>query len=327
MQTTTKRFWPAIALVLVATLSLIGCGGRSTTGTVEGIASGALDVVAQYMPHINLPRVTLAYDETGVPAVFGVKTSALARFVPLNLTFVELSPDTVQWLMDRDVQHVELDLNEAGLFLYVNGQAMPYLAWNQDRLAYAGELLDRLDVVQYDTTIAKAAPLLGRVGIDLLATFPKQAGASEIPPRARSQRALAEKPVSGEPTAVIQGVVVYGDDGVPSVAGITSREIAQLAQIDLRPVELAPEVIDLVKRAGVQEVEVASESDGLHFGANGRELIQVAYNEQHLLNAIDLYGQRAGDEPGEVLATFLRNIAPIVYGADIDIVIQFPANK
>jgi len=324
---TTKRFWLAIALVLAITLSLTGCGGQSTGGTLEGITSGALDVVAQYMPHINLPRITLAYDNAGVPTVFGVKTSSLARFVPLDLTVVELSPDTIRWLMDRDVQHVELELDEAGLFLYVNGKALPYLAWNQDRLAYAGELLDRLDVVQYDTTIARAAPLLGRVGIDLLATFPKQAGASEIPPRERSQRALAEKPAVGEPTAVIQGVVVYGDDGVPSVAGITSREIAQLAQIDLRPVELTPEIIDLVKRAGVQEIEVVSESDGLHVGANEQELIQVAYNEEHLMNAIDMYAQLAGDEQSEVLATFLRNIAPIFYGADIDVVIQFPGGK
>ncbi|MFQ5340953.1 MAG: hypothetical protein ACE5F6_05345 [Anaerolineae bacterium] len=324
---TTKRFWLAIALLLAITLSLTGCGGQSTGGTLEGIASGALDVVAQYMPHINLPRITLAYDDTGVPAVFGVKTPSLARFVPLDLKFVELSPDTLQWLMDRDVQHVELDLNEAGLFLYVNGKAMPYLAWNQDRLAYASELLDRLDVVQYDTTIAKAAPLLGRVGVDLLATFPKQAGASSIPPRERSQRAVAEKRPVGEPTAVIQGVVEYGDDGVPSVAGITSREIAQLARLDLRPVELTPEIIDLVKRAGVQEVEVVSESDGLHLGVNKRELVQVAYNEQHLMNAINLYAQLAGDEQSEVFAAFLRNIAPIVYGADIDVVFQFPGSK
>lgn len=324
MRRNTKRLWPAFALVLVVALSLTGCGGRSTTGALEGIATGAIDVVAQYMPQINLPRVTMTYDETGVPTVFGVKTSSLARFVPLDLKFVELSPDTVRWLKDRDIQHIELDLNEAGLFLYVNGKATPYLAWNRENLAYVGELLDRLDVVQYDSTIAKTAPLLGRVGIDLLATFPKQAEATAIPPRERSQRALARQSPIGEPTAVIQAVVTYSDDGVPSVAGITSREISQLAQIDLRPVELTPEIIDMIKRAGVQEMEVVSESDGLHLGVNERELVQVAYNEQHLMNAIDLYAQLADDEQSEVLATFLRNIAPIVYGADLDVVVQFP---
>lgn len=324
MPMTKKCLWLAVALLLGMMLSLAGCSRQSVTGPVEGVVSGALDVVVQYVPQVNLPRVTMTYDETGVPTVFGVKTSSIARVVPLDLRFLELSPDTVQWLIDRNIQHVELDVTEAGLFIYVNGTAMPYLAWNRDSLAYAGDLVDRLDLVPYDTTVAKLAPLLGRVGVDVVARLPILAGATEIPVRERSQRALAERKVIDEPTAVVQGVIVYSDDGVPSVAGITSREIAQLAQLDLASVELTPEIIALVKGAGVEQIEVVAESDGFHLGVNEQELVHVAYNEQHLMNAIDLYSQLTGDEQSEVVATFLRNIAPVVYGADIDVVIQFP---
>jgi hypothetical protein len=324
MHKLTKRLWPAILLLLLVTLSITGCSGQSKTGALEGMGARVLDVVVQYMPQINLPRVTLTYDKTGVPTVFGVKASSIARLLPLDLSFIELSPDAIRWLTERNIQHVELDVNDAGLFVYVNGKALPYLAWNQDDLAYAGDLLDRLDVVQHDTTIAKAMPLLGRVGVDLLARFPTQAGTPEIALRDRSQRALAKAPAIEEPTAVVHAVIAYSDDGVPSIAGITSREIAQLAQIDLRPVELTPEIVARLKTAGVQEIEAVTQSDGLHLGVNKRELVQVAYNEQHLMNAIDLYVQITGDEQGKVMATLLRNITPIVYGADMDLVVQFP---
>lgn len=327
MQMTIRRLWPAIALALLVTFFLTGCGGQSAGDTLEGMAAGAIDVVVQYMPQINLPRITVTYDETGVPTIFGLKTSSIAQFLPLNLSVVELPPETVRWLKERNVQHVELDVNDAGLFIYANGMPLPYLAWSRDSLAYAGDLLDRLDVVQSDTTIAKALPLVGRVGIDVLAAFPMQAGAERIPPRDRSQRALAEAPPVAEPTAVIQAVIEYSADGVPRVAGITSREISQLARIDLSPVELTPDNMALIKTAGVQQVAVTTQPDGLHLMVNEQQLPRLAYTEQHLLNAIDLYAQLYGGEQIEVLATFLRNITPLVYGADIDLVVQFSASE
>ncbi|RME46585.1 MAG: hypothetical protein D6791_07930 [Chloroflexi bacterium] len=327
MQTAKRRLWPVILLLLLIAVSLAGCGGQSAGDRLQDIAGSAIGVVAQHMPRINLPRIAMTYDESGVPTVFGMKVSSLARFLPVDVSFVELPPETIQWLVEHNVQHIELESSDAGLFIYVNGKALPYLAWNQDSLAYIGDLLDKLDVVQYDTTIAKAMPLLGRVGIDVLAKFPTQPGASEIPPRDRSQRAVAEAPAIEEPTAVINGVITYSDEGVPSIADITSREIAQLAQIDLTAVELTPEIVTLIKKAGIQEIDIVTQSDGLHLGVNKREVLRVAYNEQHLLNAIDLYTQLYTDERSEFFATFLRNIEPIFYGADIDLVIQFSSGS
>ncbi|MFQ5856167.1 MAG: hypothetical protein ACE5LU_11040 [Anaerolineae bacterium] len=320
-----KRLWPAIVLLLLVALSVTGCGGRSTTDILEGITARAADVVARYMPQINLPRITVAYDETGDPTIFRMKASTLPDFVGLSV--LQLSPNTIQWLMERNVQHVELDVSDAGLFIYVNGKAMPYLAWNRGSLANAGELLDRLDLVQYDTTIAKAAPLLGRLGTDVLIKFPVQAGVKPIPVRDRSQRVLAEPLPLEKPTAIIHGMIKYSDDGVPSIAGITSREIGQLAVADLHSVELTASQLALVKSAGVHQARGYTRPDGLHVVVNEREVAHVAYNEKHLMNAIDLYAQLFADDQVEVLATFMRNLAPDVYGADIDVVVEFPTNQ
>jgi hypothetical protein len=320
-----RRRWPTVALAVLLVLLLAACGGNGSQSTLQRAANGAVDVVVRYMPQINLPRVVLKYDDTGVPTIFGVKTSSLDRFVPLG--FLELPPDTVQSFVQADVQHVELDVDDAGVFIYVNGKSLPYLAWNEDDLTYAGGLIDRLDVVQNDTTIAKALPLLGRIGVDAAATFPRQEGAAEIPLRARSARDAAEPQEAGEPTATIQAAVVYTESGVPVVANITTREIGQLAGIDLSSVELPPATLDMLRQAGIEKAAVVTRSDGLYLVVNEQDVLQLAYNERHLMNAVDLYGGIAGGEDAETLKTLLTNVVPLIAGADVDLVFEFPTGE
>lgn len=323
MQRTTKRLWPVIALLIVLTLTLTACGGPSSGGALEGITSRAVGFVARFMPQINLPRITMSYDETGVPEVFGIKTSSL----PVNVSFVELPPDTLEGFKAQNIQHAELDVTGDGLFIYVNGEAMPYVAWDRDRLTYIGDLFDGLDMVAYDSTIAKAMPLIGRLGIDVIVKFPTQDGAEAIPVRDRSERVLAEAVAIDEPTATAQAVIQYGEDGVPSIANITTREIGELAQTDLSSVELPPATLERLSAAGVKQAVAVTAGDGLHVLVNEQEVLHLAYNEAHLMNAIELYGQIAEDEKGAMLAELLGNVEPIIYGADIDLVVEFPAGE
>jgi len=310
-------------LVLIAA----GCGARpSAADLVQRAASSAVEVVVRYLPRVGLPRITVAYDESGAPSVFGVKTSTISRFVPVDLSVLELSPATVRRFTQSNIQHVELELNDAGAFVYVNGKALPYLAWDEETLAYAGNLFDQLNLIRYDTTVAKAVPLLARIGIDVVVTFPAQPGVAAVPVRDRAQRALAEAMAISEPTAIVQMTIEYSEDGIPSVAGITSRELGQLLGANLRLVELSPTTVALLREAGVEEVAFVTQPDGLHVLVNGQEAFHLAYTEVHLRNAVDLYAQLNRDREGvEEFAALLHSLVPIVYGADVDVVLRFPA--
>lgn len=327
MRMRRNRFVWMIVLMALA-LGVAGCGARpSAADLAQRATSRAVELVVRYLPRIGLPRITLAYDESGAPSVFGVKTSLISRFVPVNLSALELSPATVRRLTASNIQHVELELNDAGAFVYVNGKALPYLAWDEESLAYAGELLDRLDLTRYDTTLAKAVPLLARIGIDVVATFPTAPGATKIPVRDRAQRSLVQRSTPpAKPTATLQMTVEYSADGVPSVAGITSRELSQLLGANLHAVELSPATVARLRKAGVEEVAFVTQPDGLHVLVNRREALHLAYTEEHLHNAVDLYAQLNREREGvEAFATFLHNLVPIVYGADVDVVLKFPA--
>jgi hypothetical protein len=319
----SRRRWSTVVLLILVVVVLTACGGDDSRGMAQRTADGALDVAVRYMPQINLPRVVLRYDETGVPSIFGVKTSSLNRIVPLG--FLELPPDTVQSLVQADIQHVEFDVDDAGVFIYVNGKSLPYVAWNEDELAYTGQLIDSLNVVENDETIAKVLPLVGRIGIDAAATFPRPEGAEEIPLRAPSERDLAtQEEVAADQTATIQAAVQYADNGVPRVANITTQEIGQLAGIDLSTVELPPATLDMLQVAGIERAAIVSRPDGLYILVNEQEVLQLAYNQRHLMNAIDLYGGIAADQDAEALTTLLSNVVPMIAGADIDLVFEFP---
>lgn len=320
MQRSKRHLWPVIALLLVFAVTLTACGGG---GGVEGLASRATGIVARVIPQMNLPRITVSYDDSGVPTIFGIKTTSL----PINLGFVQLSPATLDSLKSKNIQHAELDTTPDGMFVYVNGKALPYVGWNADRLKYMGDLLDRLDVVGFDRSIANVLPLLGKLGIDVVIQFPPASDATAIPLRERSQRVPAEDQEIGEPQAVIQALIQYDENGVPSIADVTIREIGDLAETDLSAVELPASTMQKLTNAGVQQATIMSAGDGLHVLVNEQELLLLAYNEQHLTNAIDVYGQVAGDQKGEALAELLTNLEPIIYGADIDLVVQFPGSQ
>lgn len=323
MRTNTKRLWPVMAFALILAFLLTGCGGG------ESVATSTVSFVERVMPQIGLPRITVRYDETGVPKVFGVKLSTISRLLPIDLSFANLSSDMLSKLAESNIQHIELDINEAGLFIFVNGKGLPYLAWNEERLKAIGSLIDQTDAVPFDATIAKAMPLLGRIGIDVVLVFPPPPGQAEIPIRDRKERFLVEAPAVEEPTATIQATIEYSEDGVPAIAGlgITSREIAQVANTDLSSVELTPDRMTLINAAGLQNLAIVTAPDGLHLLVNEQDLIHLAYDAQHLSNVAELYAAFAGDESAQEIATLIQNLAPILEGADVDLVVKFPAGQ
>jgi hypothetical protein len=284
----------------------------------------AVEVVERVTPQIGLPRITATYDDTGVPKVFGVKTSTITRLIGADLSFANLSQDTLNQLKASDIQHIELDLNDAGVFIYVNGQGLPYLAWSEDSLREIGSVIEKTGAVPSGEIIAKAMPLLGKIGIDIVAKFPRADGATEIPVRDRKARALVEAAAPEEPTATIQATIDYNSEGVPSIAGITTRELGQAASTDLSSVELDPTNLTMIKTAGIEKLAVVTQPDGLHVVLNGQPLLHLAYDEQHLKNAIDFYTKFRGEQADEELKTLMENLAPVIQGADIDLVTNFP---
>jgi sulfur carrier protein ThiS len=284
------------------------------------VAEGVVNALDQYMPTVTLPRLNVAYDADGVPSLFGIKTTTLEALVGIDLSFLNLPPAYVTWFTNSNLQHVEVEVHEQGVFLYANGNALPYLAWDEASLDATGTLLDATDMIQYDSIIRRAVPLVRRLGLDLVLHFPAPAGADAIAVRPREQVAMAEA-MPGEAEATVDVGIQYTSQGLPSVMGLTSRDLLPLG-INLTFLELNEPTVNFLGAANLKSVGLETRSDGIVLSVNGEALPHVAYSEAHLENLIDLYSQLYGET---LFTSFMKNLVPALQGTNVDVTVGLPA--
>jgi hypothetical protein len=288
------------------------------TATQEEVTTGILNALDQLMPTVNFPRLEVVYDANGIPSIFGIKTTTLQSLLPVNLSFLNLQPAYIQWFSSRNLQHIEVELADDGLFLYANGAPLPYLAWDADSLNAVGTLLDSSGMVQ-SPIVGKALPLLQRIGLDVVVTFP-----SSGTPIAMHERGMRAPAVAMEPTGPQTGIqlgVAYTSDGLPSVLGMTSRDLLGLG-INLTFLELQPPTVQMLNGMNLQSVQVATQPDGIVLSVNGMALPRIGYSAEHLQNAIGLYGQLYGESQ---ITSIASNLVPLLEKADVDLQVALPA--
>jgi len=284
----------------------------------------ALDTAASLLPQINLPRLVIEYDQDGVPSLFGIKAAALQPFVPFDLRVLNMRSDYIAWFRRSNLQHIEIEHNHEGVFLYANGKPLPHLAWDEESVKNLGEVVTMLNL-QNAAIIRRVLPILQRFGVDVVLQFPIPEGAEPIPYR---ERGVSSTPPAGEavePSAVIHLAIEYREDGLPTLMGLTSRDLSRLTGADLRFAELSENTIAYLKAVNMQHVRLQTRPDGLRIFVNGMTLPYLAYSEEELNNAVDLYEQLfpAQTEFGE----FLRQVLMMVQRADVDLAVQFPVRQ
>ena len=127
-----------LVLSMVMSISLSGCSVGSAT-PLESVRE-SLESFS-----IRLPRMYVVYDESGDPSVFGLKASTIEGMLeplmgPNSLWMLKIHPYYMDWIGKAQLQHVEAVWDTDGIFLFVNGEAMPHIAWDADSLDYAGQM-------------------------------------------------------------------------------------------------------------------------------------------------------------------------------------------
>ncbi len=113
--------------------------------------------------------------------------------------------------------------------------------------------------------------------------------------------------------------VQYDRKGVLSVAGITTNQLYRWTGIDLRGLNLRPDVVASMVNADIQHIEVAEDANGLAVYVNGKPLPYVAWDEESLRNLGDLL-PALGVPHGKVI----RALLPLVRYTQLAVVVQFP---
>jgi hypothetical protein len=306
-----------VVLVLIGLLAT-SCGPAIVPAAAPETESGEVFVVA-------LPRIAITFDEQGNPGVEGVALEELARSagIPLDLSQFRIDPFYPAWMKAAGIQHIELRQTGDGIALLVNGELMPSLSFEDGALARMGDIAPLLGAngQAVGQLIEKFAPLVQRLGLSVALKFPIQDGVKAVEYGADDIRLAALEPVVEDPSALVKFEIRYDEQGVPSILGISARDLQALGvQAD---VALAPNVLRQLQANNVQNIQISTRPDGLHLYVNGSPLPTIAWDSEALGKALQMYERM---NPGLPKATLdlIETLVPMLGKTDMSVMIHFP---
>jgi hypothetical protein len=132
-------------------------------------------------PASAVVQFEIKYDENGVPGILGITAADLAAMgisAPLAL-----APDAVRSLQYYNIQTMELRGKGDGLFIYVNGEPLPNIVWDDALLNNTADIYVQMNPgapAQYQELARTAVPLINKADIAIMVHFPIAAGAQPI---------------------------------------------------------------------------------------------------------------------------------------------------
>lgn len=327
-----KRLHRWLVLVAVFVLALAGCAPRPGQG--ETAAQPGAEQLA-----VDLPMLIIDVDPNGSFSLGGVPLAALASgFGVAGLESLSLPPEQVATLTDANIQHIQVNNQPGGLKLLVNGEEIPTLVWDDESLAalqgLAGELGDGVPPI-----LQQLLPVLGRIGAGVTVRFPLAQAAEPIPLELTGEDTAATTAAQAQQaflTSVgtpprINIPVHYAADGSWTVAGMTDTEwIAVTGQSFWESLRLPAELIANLTAAGVSEITVSTDQDGIHVAINGQQLPYISWGQGRLSHALRLAAQAGllggldGEDTGS-LAAAIEALLPMITSSEVQIHVFLPS--
>lgn len=307
-----------IVTLTILGLLVAGCGPAIMPAAAPEGDAGEKFVIA-------LPRIVIAFDENGNPGLEGLNIEMISRALgmPLDLTAYRIDPRVVGWMTVSDIQHLEIRQTGNGLALLVNGKLMPHFQWQEGSLEATGSFVRMLGPQneQIATLVEKLAPLVKGLGLAIVVKFPLKPGAEALP-LAADELVMAEPAAANGPaSAMVQFEIKYDQQGVPSIMGITARDLAA-ANINA-PLALDPSVLAQAQANNIQYLELRSKGDGLQIFVNGEPLPGLVWDPDMLDNTINAAEQLYGPYYA-IDWTVVRMLVPVLSNLDVSVLLHMP---
>ncbi|MBX3050140.1 MAG: hypothetical protein KF753_01630 [Caldilineaceae bacterium] len=279
-----------VVAVLIASLILGACSGGSDSGSTM----------------FNLPSVPVAVDQNGNGTALG-----------FSIGYLGLQPALIGQLQQANVQILEIRVGYNGIFIYANGQPLPYIKWNDESVAQLQTVLNNTAGAEQAAT---ALPWLRRIGVGVRIQLPLAAGASplDVPRWTGEELATKESPAETTIGPIQFGGLAYDASGNPSIEGVPLSEIEQALGASLG-LNLPPMVLQILSALGAQQLTVATQPNGIDLSIDGKSLPGIAYDTARLNNVLPIAGPLAGPAMADTLAI----VVPQLPGADIDLIVSF----
>lgn len=281
------RVWPAVVAVLFLTLLLAACGGGTSGKT-----------------WFNLPSAKLEIKPDGTASYYGLP-------IPAQL----FAPSQVEMLQSVDAQQIEARFGYNGIHASMNGEELPYLAWDADSEQTLQGIIRSVPGLPQANLIANALPWLRKVGSGVKIELPPAQGAAKLDiPRWKAEAVVTPEVVDTPSFGPLElSNVTFDAQGNGFVGNVPLSRLGA-------PVTLPPAALQLISSLGVQKLMIDTQPDGLHLTLNDRALPTVAYNSQSLGRMMALVNQLM---PNLEMGDTLNMVASALPAADAKIAVTF----
>jgi sulfur carrier protein ThiS len=311
-------------VILVAAALLAGCGARAGGGETAAISAGAPLVV-------DLPNIVIDYDAEGNPSLAGAPLSSI---LPAEtVASLQLGSALIGQLTAANIQHIQISVTPTGLALLVNGEPVPSVAWDGEKLATLGGLAANLPI---PAVVQQLLPLVQNLGVGLSVNFPLSQGADLVAAivsgegSAAAEAATALQAAAAEmgSNPVIRIPIYYNADGSWKVNEIVEAQWSLLTGAPLSALNLPPSLIQNAIAAGITEATVGIDAAGIHVALNGQELPVITWDNGKLVHALELAANAglldATGLPSDGIVTLVKTFLPVIQNSNVKIQVFFP---
>jgi len=330
-----RRLLSWLTLLSVAVIVLAGCAPRAGGGLTAGQAGDKALV-------IDLPALVIDFGADGKPSVGNIPLSQLAALLPAasaQVNQLAMPVDTVKMLTASNIQHIQIDNSPEGLVILVNGEPIPSIKWDGKILSNTGDLITKLRAGA--PVLEKLLPVLADIGIGVILRFPLKDGVAAVPTYVEGgQAATTAKKAQedflasvGNAPPTITLPIIYDANGSWTVGDLTDAEWTNLTGLPLQATRLKPEMIKGLINAGITEVSIFTNKDGLHISINEHELPYIGWGDGEVNHLLDLTTQLgllntvadSSMNMSEVLA-MVQTLLPAVESTNTNINVYLPGS-
>ncbi len=318
-------------LLMVVALVLSGCAPRLGAGSAAALAEDPTELV------IDLPALVVDIQMDGSPSIGNVPVAQLGQLAGVDLSTLRVDPATVKWMVDSNIQHIQVDNTANELLVLVNGQPIPSLKYDgADTLVTTADVLSQFGLAI--PMAEKVLPIVQKLGVAVIVRFPVQPGVAVIPFVVEDpETAMAAKQAQEEFLAAVGAPprvnlpLWFNEDGSWTLGGLTADEWQALTGVPFSSFRLDPNAVQNLAAMGIETLVVSTDQEGIHIAINGKQMPTLDWSDGkalHMLNVADQLGLwdmvAPGMDMGEVLAT-VRELLPALQTADVDLVLHLPS--
>ena len=270
---------------------------------------------------LDLPTLTLTADPNGNLTVAGLALG--------NVADLGLSPQWIASLSAANVQHIQLATDAAGLAVEANNLPILGLAWDETSLGNSAQLL--ADTQGWPQIYVKAAPLLTRLHVDLVADIGQLTRTDQFP-LIPVETAIAHADTAalaasaGQDPATVNLPIFYFSSGNPIVLGLNADKWEELTGMPASQLRLTPEQVQAIKSAGIRHIRLATEPDGVHVTVNDAPLPTLLWGQGEVHNLTALTTALTGTNPDQAAETLaaLDKVVRAMQSVNVGLDLRFP---